>query len=62
MLLKEHAVVEVHSGYFDICLIGESKFEATEPSVQVSERIREQLRPLGSSVGDLVLCSHSSGS
>jgi hypothetical protein len=62
VLLKEPAFMEVCSGRFEIYLIGLSKLAAAEPSAQIGSTIRKPLRPLGSSVGDMIMCSHSRGS
>jgi hypothetical protein len=62
VLLKEPAVIEVCSGRFEIYLIGLSKLAAAEPSAQIGRTIRKPLLPLGSSVGDMIMCSHSRGS
>jgi len=45
VLLKAPAVMVVHSGFYEIWLLGQSNFGATETSAQVCWRLREQLRP-----------------
>jgi len=66
---KAPAVMEVHSGFYEIWLFELTNSEGTESSVQVCGRLREHLWPqcrsagdFESSAGDLVPYSHSSGS
>jgi len=56
---KAHSVIEVHSRYYDVGLIGLRNDEVAEASAQVCGRLREPLRPLRISAGDLMPYSQS---